>query len=790
MRHAAAAFLVLIACAASSRADEPAEPRYADKPASWWVEELIAGDNPEAAGSVLRKMGDNAAPSVAARLPTTRAARDRIALLSLLGAMKVVPASVAPHLQVCLRSDDAAEQRAALKVTERVATGAAGLASDIAALLGSSAPDVRASAATALGAMGAAAVPHVDALVACIDDADPRVPLAAVTALGRIGPPAAAALPDLLSIAVPRPQQAALLYALVAIGPDDERVADAFVRAADSSDEQTRATVSHFLSRVTPVAGAVQAAAIRLVKHGDAKCRSAAAQALGRHGTQHGRFADELYVLLGDSDVGVVGAATEAMLPRGEGPRPSAERVVAVWRSSKFPMAFTQLLKSLGAEVGTALFEAAASDNDELRGSAWHIIQRTQSGSLTADADSLTRVLLDHRIIADRRFGLFSLVVNQGAMVGEPLRLVLNAVVREGDPKSAALAVPLLSKGPDRLGPLLAASARPEPEVRAAALAAMANLLAADATVRDATVRALDDPDEAVRATALRVLSGHRGPAWDTASAARDALLARLPALVGVGPEERRSVLSIAASIPEAARPLPLLVSMLAFDDCAESVIDILGARGASILPRPADPDPAALLTPLLDGEDLVLAARAARVLAMRRRTAPGIVERLPAWIESSDPRVARAALLAANDLVNADIARIGGSLVRAARAGVEGVAWPACSALSRIANDEPVARDALLAVADDPKNSGQIAVIQFLASFGDPGITRIVAFLDHQNRDARRSACIALLPIARRDGGNREVLVSATPSLDRLAASDDLEVARLAKDVLTAIRR
>ena len=77
-----------------------------------------------------------------------------------------------------------------------------------------------------------------------------------------------------------------------------------------------------------------------------------------------------------------------------------------------------------------------------------------------------------------------------------------------------------------------------------------------------------------------------------------------------------------------------------------------------------------------------------------------------------------------------------------------------------------------------------------FLVALGTPGLERIVRFLEHPSRDARRNACVTLLPIARRDGGNREALASATPALDRLAASDDLEMARLAKDVLTAIRR
>jgi hypothetical protein len=236
-------------------------------------------------------------------------------------------------------------------------------------------------------------------------------------------------------------------------------------------------------------------------------------------------------------------------------------------------------------------------------------------------------------------------------------------------------------------------------------------------------------------------------------------------------------VAAILSAFPDSARPAEALVAMLEYDDSVEAAVPLLARTSL---------DPFDLLRPLLAGDDPVLAARAARAWLARRQDAD-VVARLPAWIESDDRRVAREASIAVGDLPPDAVIQIGGALIRAARAGVEGVAWPACSALGRIAAREPAARDALLAVAEDPKNSAQIAVAPFLPQLGEPGIARLVAFLDHPTRDARRTACLVILS-AVRDG--RTGFSTAAPALERLAKGDDLELARFAKEALQAIRR
>ena len=76
MRSTVLALTLATALLASARADDPTEPKYADKPASWWVEEYVDGDDSEVARAVLRGMGDDAVPhAVALRGQAERSSR-------------------------------------------------------------------------------------------------------------------------------------------------------------------------------------------------------------------------------------------------------------------------------------------------------------------------------------------------------------------------------------------------------------------------------------------------------------------------------------------------------------------------------------------------------------------------------------------------------------------------------------------------------------------------------------------------------------------------------------------
>lgn len=777
MRRSVLAVLLVAAVSACTFARGSQEPKYADQTASWWVGEYVSGDDPQAARNVLQRMGDSAAPQIAAALSSTKKSAERCKLLELLEAVRNPPESVIAAVRPSLASSNSSEQLAALRVVARAGGAASGLADDVAALLESRDPEVRQQAATTLGALGDAAVPHVPALVALLDEDGERWGLAGVAALGRIGPRADAALPRLLEFAAARPPHLTVVRALNSIGPDDVRVAGEIVRAVETGDQRTRESVLPFLREPKPAGAAFFAAAERLAGSTDEVVRMVVADGLGHAAKGRTEVPETLFVLLRDDDIGVVGHAANALQECGPADHSIAARVGEIFRVTPHPNAMTDLMLALRPQSGPALIDAALSDSTELRQAAWYILVRTGDGGIAADADHVKRLLFDSRVDVSQRARLLSLVLNEKMLPAETELEVCAALVTDGEPSLAARAAHALKSDAASRDALITAAARTEPVVRAAALAAMIPLVAEFPDVLAACVRAVDDPEPAVRAEALNALQLGGRKFWADASESRDLLASRMPALARDGVGERRAVIAILSDFPDAARPAEPLVAMLAYDDVVEQAIGLL---------RRTPADPSDLLRPLLSGDDPLLAVRAARVGLVRKPDAD-VVAKLTAWIESGDPRVAHEATIAAAELPTDTLVQLGGALVRAARSGVEGVAWPACHALARISGSEPAARDALLAVADDPHNSAQIAVAQFLPALGEPGISRLVAMLDHPARDGRRNACTTIVGAARNRPADYAV---AVPALERLAKGDDLELARLAEMALKTIRK
>ena len=775
-RVVALGLVLAVAAAATVRADDPTEPKYADKPATWWIGEYLGGEDPEAARNVLRRMGEQAAPWIAARLASAEKSADRCKLLGLLDAMREVPPAAVAALRPSLRSGNSSEQIAALHVVVRARRAPVELADDVAALLRSPSADVRSSAATALGSLGVAAEPEVAALLAMTGAGKESERLAAVTALGRLGTRAASALPALLDAAAARVPQTHYVRALASIGSDDPRVADAIVRAVESGDERTRSDTLEVLRETGPVGDAVARAAERLADSKDAGVRTAAAQALGRVALARGSVPDTLIRLLGDDDLGVVGNTARSLEQCAAKNHSFAARAAEAFRTTKHPNAMTSLLLALRPESGPVLLDAAVGDDKERRLAAWYVLVRVGERSIAADPQHLIRMLFDTRVDLTLRRDMLGRVLSLQLIAEEAAREVCAAVVREGDAVLASEATHQLAGDSTRRAALVAAAARPEPLVRTQALRAMYALIEKHGDIRAACIAALDDPDEDVRITAAQILMGHDRMIW-TDAAARDALAAKLATFARRGPKERMSALRLLASFPDAERPPEALLEMLADDLAAEQAIGLLLRA-----PRCTKEH----LQPLLDGDDPVAAARAARV-ALARAADPSLVARVKVWLESPDVRLAREAATAAAGLPPDKITELGGALIRAARAGKEGVAWPACSALGRIAQIEPAARDALLAVADDPKNSAQIAVSCLLPALGEAGIARVIAFLDDPRREARREACVLIFSGVQNGVSG---YTAAVPALERIAAGDDLELARLAKQALDALRK
>jgi hypothetical protein len=777
MRRSVLAVLLLAAAAASSRAQDLPEPSYADKPASWWVQEFVAGDIPSAAGAVLQRMGDAAAPAIVAALASARESDARCRLLGLLERVSKLPDPVVPALRSSLTSSNLKEQVSALRVAARAGKAAGPLAGEIAALLASRDAGVRREAADTLGALTDAALPQVPALVARIGNDDDDTTLACADALGRIGPPAGAAVPRLLLFSAARAPQVPLLRALCSIAPDDARVGDEIVRAVETGGPDARSAALQFLREPRTAGTAYLSAAERLSTSKDAAVRAAVARGLGPAARGRAEVPEALFALLRDDDTVVVAEAARALKTCGPADHSIAPRVADAWRVTRFPNAMSELMLALRPQSGPALIEAALSDRTDLRQAAWHVMARCEDTGFAADADQLTRMFLDARVDLPQRANLLSFLVGRGRLPPATETEVCAAVVARGEPSLAVRAMPSLASDASHRDTLIAAAVRLEPEVRAAAIGALGCLCASFPDVSAACIRGLDDAEPIVRDAALRSLRRGETRLWTIDSAARELFAARLPALIRAGLEERRAAIDILGQFPDAARPAEPLVALLAYDDSVVSAL-ILLRRAPADLPE--------FLKPLLSGDDPVLAARAVRA-GGGRKIDDGLVAKLGTWIESPDARVAREAASALAELPPEKISRLGGALIRAAKAGVDGVASPACHALDRIAGSEPAARDALLAVADDPENSAQLAVTQFLPSLGAPGIARLVALLDHPARDARRDACAIIASSGRGQGTE---YAAAIPSLERIALGDDLEMARLAKQALEVVRK
>ncbi len=781
MRIHALALLAGLGLCCAALAGDAEEPTYADKPATWWVEEFVAGDNQQAARAVLSGMGAGAAPAILARLRETRAARDRVRLLQLLGGMRGFAVEDVGVLRPSLESSDAGEVKAALELAadafrnaRSAGADAASLAPHVAVLLDARDARTRCSAAATLGRLGSAAAPYAAALAQLLDD--DATAAAGAHALGEIGPAAAeAAAARLVAHIEARGMDACLLTALARVAPDDERTTNLLLRATDSTDATLDRGLLELATRSMPDGRALRAFVAALAADPAPERRAAAAQAYGRIGKAAGEFPTGLFALLGDADATVELRAIAAVRECGAAAQPHLERLATAWQAARNKMAWTHTMRELRPASDDVIVAAALSDDGELRGAAWHLLSRTRERSLSLDAERVSRLLFDERVAEVQRQNLLRLVIAQQLLADDVGTQVCAALATEGPARLASEAAAHLRIETARQA-LLAAVRRPEAEVRRAAWMPLLGAVPTDSDVRDAAVAALDDADEVIRGAVLGALAG-AGDAWRTPSATRDALAARALALLSESRERAWDALRVVGLLPaEAWRP-GTARALLARDDAAEAALSLVQERYAALAPE---------LRTLCDDEVAVVAARAARVV-LARAPEEALVERMGGWLESDDARVAREAAIAVAGLPPDTILRFGGALVRVLARDVQGVAWPACSALGRIADRAPTARAAVLAVADDPRHSCHAGVVGFLLDYGDEGFERLAALLRSPVRDARRNLCVCL-------GNSDPRLLAVRPdtldALRELTRGDDLELAQLAQRALDVIAK
>ena len=226
----------------------------------------------------------------------------------------------------------------------------------LASALGNPDPEVRAAAAWALEAAGAAAEPAVARLVEALDDEEEAVRAAAARALGALGGRARPAAPGLFAaLGDPRANvRAAAAQALARVEPGAESVprfiealgqGDAYVRAFAAwslgnlgpdarkavpalvealGPDDTANVVSAALARIGPAAGQAVPALVADLRGPDAGRRWRAARTLGRIGPAADSAVGDLAAALGDPNEAVRAHAARALGRMGPGARSAA----------------------------------------------------------------------------------------------------------------------------------------------------------------------------------------------------------------------------------------------------------------------------------------------------------------------------------------------------------------------------------------------------------------------------------------------------------------------------------
>jgi HEAT repeat protein len=143
-------------------------------------------------------------------------------------------------------------------------------------------PNVRASAAEALGKLGKGAVPAVNALTRTLKDKNPSVRLSAVLALRKLGPiaaPAVSALAGAFTDPDPDVRQHAV-FALGRLGTIAAPAVNSLIKALRDTNPSVRRNAVWALGRIESVATSTIDALIEMLRDKEPQVRTAAAQAL------------------------------------------------------------------------------------------------------------------------------------------------------------------------------------------------------------------------------------------------------------------------------------------------------------------------------------------------------------------------------------------------------------------------------------------------------------------------------------------------------------------------------
>ncbi len=786
-----AAFVIALACV-PAQAQDAEEPVYADKPASWWVREVVDNGRDRAALEVVQSMGAGAVPALTRELEAARDANSRMILLRLLLRTKAAARPALPAVRRSLSSNKYyIEVALALGVMSGVGADAAPAIDDVLPLLHHKKITVRWAAIRAICNMGDAAARYAPRIAAILEDPDASTREAALLGLMQLRVGSEDVLAKIDALVAREGIGAIALRTRSRLAPDDDVTLRMHLAAADSEDERLQQELRTSLGYNLPVGRALLRAATELSTRPDPTLQSECAAGLGRWAQVNEAIPDALLALLASPETAVCARAAYALRTNADAARAHMDRVEQAFVAAPNPMTLTPLMRALGPDSAPALMRAAVADSAPLRLAAWHAIARMRGAALTAPPDILRRALLDLRVPAQERRRLLQTLDWKSVKAAPEFRPVLLDLALEADSSIAESSIDILCRTEGSIDGLLVVLERDDTNiVTFAILQLRRSRRSQEPAVRAAVLRALEDPRLDVRKSALsatiwfgrRATGGliprfRREPVEFPLTAAQRRAIWRAAAEDRVqAPHALRYLLFPQGSTREV--PSEQLEWLIAEEGTWAFVLD-RASRGGLI----GD----AALRDLTAAADQTVAMRASGIWIQRGGGKDVVLPRILAALDSEDDRDRQDALFAVSVLSDEDVVKIGGKFLKILDArgllsspGVVGV-------LVRVAPWAPDARDAVLALAADPNHPAHSAAAGTVLEFGGAGHDAFLKYLNSPARAARRNALVSLMQHA--INGNAAVGF-AYEKLEEIATGDDLELAGIAKDALKRLHR
>ncbi len=766
------------------RATEHAEPTYADKPASWWIAEILDDVRNRAAREVVRTMGARAAPALTRALEAPHARKERITLLGLLAPLKDAAAPALPEIRKSLRSGNATEVEAALRVIAVVGDAARPAAGEVADILADESSKGHRTAAVALRGMGAAALPYRSVFADRLLDDDVRTRITALEALAAFGDAARDTLPQVEAHIREFGFSPYILRATLLIDPGSEIAAESIQDALARISEDTyyANAVQRLLTDGLPVGPALRGFAERVARAPDVNTQTlnASARALGRYAKETGEISETLFALLESADLAVASTAARALQTNLDAARPHADRIGKAFLESAHPRSISNLMLALIPTTTEILVHAAMSDNDTLRNVAWRALERIDAKQLAIDPAQLRAVLFDTRVPEQKRWQLLNRLANGLALSDEARRSVLIAVALELRGRLATTAIWQLARDGGPIEPLLPLMKSADQDLAVLVITEITTLHHANASVRDAVLAALRDKRPVVRAAALAALvtmtrAKLRGALASTRAPLTQEQRADVWRAVGEKRELAGDALRFVLLGTDPAREIPRSeVEWLLTDARTWFLVADVAKRGGYISDE--------TLKELIDATDPIVALRAAALWSQRGGDAATVLDRIKAGFDADDDAVRRVAVIAATTLTDEQLVQLGGGLLRVLDARGRLSAHAASAALTRILPWAPSVKQALFAIADDPEHPAHASAPGCMVALGDEGHERLVALLKSPVRDARRNAAVSLLQMESNQPGSIDFALNG---LRAMVKADDLELADIARQAL-----